>query len=192
MKKMIDDDQIPVDYGGTNKSIQQAFLEEASDPLLKRQDVELLYVKRKCRVCAKREWTLSADEYMEIRVYTRSVSAANVTVEFNGDVYARKAAKCQWDNDFGPSTIGSSHALPTSPASTSNTSRHNKPSPKCTVIVEALHGPGTVRVDVLDLDSANKHGDNGASRGYFLLVCDIKVTATLAATGGATNPAISE
>jgi hypothetical protein len=174
LRQLVPVEEIPVDYGGTFKSVRQAFLEEAADPLLKKQDIELLQVKRKGKTSAKTEWTLEANEYMEIRVYTRSVSTATVTVEFNGDVYAQQTAKCKWENC---SSSGGGGGTPTNGGSTSGSAT---PFPKCNVIVEALHGPGTVRVDILDLDNADKKVGAAASRGYFLLVCDIKAAASTA------------
>jgi hypothetical protein len=155
LRKLVAVEEIPVDYGGTNKSVKQAFMEEAADPLLKRQDIELVHVNRKGKTSATMEWKLTEDEYLQIGVYTRSVSAATVTVEFNGDVYATGTAAAA-----AASNIGSDGLVAL---------------PKCNVIVQSLQGPGTVRVGLSDLDNADKKvNGNRTSRGYFLLVCDVR------------------
>ena len=161
LRKLVDNEEIPIDYGGGNKSIKQAFMEEAADPLLKRQEIELLQVKRKGKGEMSKDLMLAQDEYMEVRVYTRSVSSANVMVEFNGDMCATARASCSW------------YASADSTGSASRT-----PLPNCTVVIEELHGPGSVKIKIEDLDDADKKSNSGSSRGYFLLVCDIKAKAT--------------
>jgi len=162
LRKWIDIENIPEDYGGKNKSIKQAFLDESGDPHLKRQEIEVLHVTRKGTAMAKNELTVGKDEFIEIRVYTRSVSAVEITVRFNGETYATAHAKCGWG---------------TSSDSAGGTT--STPLPNCTVVVDKLVGPGTVQVMAQDLDDVDKKASNGASKGYFLLACDIKSTAAL-------------
>lgn len=161
LRKLIDEQEIPVDYGGGNKSIKQAFMDEAADPLLKKQEIELLHIKRKGKGESTKPLTLEKDEIMEIRVYTRSVSTAKIMVELNGNSYATATSRCSW------------YAAADSTGSTDRT-----PLPNCTVVVEELHGPGSVKVKMEDLDDADKKSHSGSSRGYFLLVCDIKAKTT--------------
>ncbi len=161
LRKLVDIDEIPVDYGGKNKSVKQAFLDEAADPLLKKQEIELLHIKRKGNLEANTEFTLAKDEYAEICVYSRSVSSANITVEFNGDTYASVTAKCSWST--GADSAGGTTRTPL---------------PKSTVVARELRGPGTVKFRAQDLDDVDKKVGSGSSRGFFLLLCNIKATTT--------------
>lgn len=158
LRKLVDEEEIPVDYGGKNKSVKQAFMDEAADPALKKQEIELLQVKRKGTASLTSSLALSAGEYMEIRVYTRSVSAAEITVEFNGDIYATVPVMCCWSTSSDPAGGTTSTPLPNS-----------------VEVVDKLLGPGTVNIVAKDLDNVDKNKSSaGASRGFFLVVCNIK------------------
>ena len=63
LRELVDIDEIPKDYGGNNKTFEQAFLDEANDPYLVRSEVELLHVKRKGKASTKKEFTVNKDEY---------------------------------------------------------------------------------------------------------------------------------
>jgi hypothetical protein len=154
LRKLVEEKEIPVDYGGTNKSLKDAFVEEASDPLLKRQDIELVYVKRRGVVSLPNDISLNPDECMEIRVYTRSSSSANVTVTFGGKFYTQVQAK----NGGSGATEAAAGVLP-----------------NCTLIVGNLLGPGRVSIQVEDLDDGSSDKKGRLSRGYFLVVCDVRV-----------------
>jgi CRAL/TRIO domain len=156
LRKLVDEHEIPVDYGGTNKSLKQAFVDEASDPLLRRQEIELVYVKRRGRAALSKDIVLNADESIFIRVYTRSWSGANVTVRAGSKVCAEAQARCLWRNE---------NAGPTDSA--------DVPMPHCTVVAEKIPGPGMVTIQLDDLDDAVS--DKKLSRGYFLVVCDIRI-----------------
>lgn len=156
LRKLIDEHEIPVDYGGTNKSLKQAFVDEASDPLLRRQEIELVYVKRRGRASFSKDIVFNADESIFIRVYTRSWSGANVEVRAGSKLYTEAKAKCLWRNENeGPSDSA------------------DVPMPHCTVVVDKLTGPGMVTIQLEDLDDA--FSDKKLSRGYFLVVCDIRI-----------------
>ena len=88
---MVDKSQIPVDYGGTNKSMKESFTEEAADPTLLWQEIELVHAKKKNigtthQTCWE-TWELLKGEYMTIQVYTWSVSSAAITVRVNGAIF---------------------------------------------------------------------------------------------------------
>jgi hypothetical protein len=148
LQQMVDVEQIPVDYGGTNKTVKEAFTLEAADPTLHRQDIALLYVRKKHKVSTKEAWALRPDEYMEIRVYTRSVAAASITVKLNGAVFKTVQASCTFENET--------------------------PMPNCTLVVDKLMGPGKVTIEVQDMDTPMERKHNGLPRGYFLVVGDVK------------------
>eukprot|EP00934_Nitzschia_sp_Nitz4_P002919 Nitzschia sp. Nitz4//NODE_202_length_38933_cov_72.610268//22338//25671//NITZ4_additional_000024-RA//-1//CDS//3329531792//2909//frame0 len=152
LREVADTSQIPTDYGGTNKSVKQAFVDEASDPLLIRQEVSLLNIKKKGGKASLVEgWKLGPNEYMEIRAYTRSVSSGSISVSLDGEVCSTAESKCSL-NSLDPT---------------------GSPYPNCTVVGSNLVGPGLVNIEVRDLDNAEKRLKDG-SRGYFLLVGDVK------------------
>jgi hypothetical protein len=153
LRELVEEKEIPVDYGGTNKSLKEAFVEEASDPLLKRQDIELVYVKRRGIVSLPNDISLNPDECMEIRVYTRSSTSANVTVTISGTLCTQVRAK-----NGGPGSTDAAADL----------------LPHCTLIVGNLLGPGSVSIQVEDLDDGSSDKKGRLSRGYFLVVCDVR------------------
>ena len=156
---LININQIPVDYGGTNKSIQQVFLEEANDPLLIRQEIELLYVKRKGKAALKKKevWTVNEGECLTITCYTRSCSGASCCIKLNGDNYRIvNQIVCDVDDDDGDEC---GNPRPTS---------YN-------LVPGGIMGSyegNNVTVELQDLDNAEKTF-NGNSRGYFLIVGNI-------------------
>ena len=148
MRELIDIDQIPRDYGGMNISIADAFLEEANDPHLLSQEIELIYVRRKGKAISKKVWDVQDGEYMEVRCYTRSCSAATIKVIVDGVVYSTvDRAGCDV--------------------------RDGKPKAACHILAPKIRGPCTVSLDVSDLDNADKV-HSGQSRGYFLCVGDLR------------------
>ena len=81
LKKLVDHDQIPVDYGGSNISLQEAAQREANDPLLKRQEIKLLHVNKKSTTRLDCEWNIGPEEELKkITCYTRSSTSAAVVV----------------------------------------------------------------------------------------------------------------
>lgn len=153
LRKLVEEDEIPVDYGGTNISIKEAFVREASDPLLKRQEIEVLYVKRKGKTTFPRELTLNTNECMEIRVFTRSSSGASVSVKVGNKLIGKVNAKCTWaQSDDGTSTL----------------------LPQSTSVVSTLEGPGKVVIEMEDLDDTPSDRKAKLPRGYFLVVCNVR------------------
>ena len=149
MKDLVDIDQLPKDYGGRNISIAEAFVQEANDPNLLRQEIELIYVRRKGKAISKKEWDVGEGEYIELKCYTRSCSAATVWYVLNGDNYNTVDDVCCETDDKG------------------------QPKASCRVLATKIQGPCTVSLEVQDMDNANKK-HNGQSRGYFLCVGDIR------------------
>ena len=144
LQELVDIDEIPKDYGGNNKTFEQAFLDEANDPHLVRSDVELVHVaKRKGKVTTKKEFTVNKGEFLVLKCYTRSVSGATVTAIVNG----------QPDNEVECKGYDGEAS--------------------CHVLAEKIEGPATASVEVHDLDDADKKHAK-LSRGYFLIVCDTR------------------
>lgn len=153
--------EICSDYGGGNISLQEAFLRECSDPQIVRQEIELIHCKRKSKKAISKAWTLSENECTEITIYTRSVSQADISISFNGSVVKTVRARCKFEGE----------------------GVEIKPLPNKTVAVYAkfreLVGPGKVVVEAHDLDSTISRHHGSMSRGYYLVVGDIKPVASL-------------
>lgn len=176
LRQLVAEPEIPADYGGTNKSIQQAFIEESADPTLLRQEIELLHVhgKKKSHKVAefKEPITLGAGEYSEVRVFTRSVTSADVTVLVNDQVYNRVKLKGNRELLRGHSSmVWSAGALE---------EEEIYPSPTCTKVISKLNGPArkvVIRIQDASNDSSDvqhKKNKGNESRGYFLVACDVK------------------
>lgn len=147
LQELIDVDEIPKDYGGNNKSVADAFLQEANDPSLLRQEIELIHVKRKGKGRSKQEWSIKQGEYMELACYTRSVSGARITVQING--VTSSFVNCQVDCSTEP------------------------PKAAHRVITSRIKGPSTISLLLEDLDNVDKKHSK-LSRGYFLIVGDVR------------------
>ena len=154
LQKMVDASEIPLDYGGPNKSVKQAFTEEAADPTLLRQEIQLLHVKRKHKTTSHTTWDLEKGEYMAIRVYTRSVSTSAITIRINGAIFKTVEVRCAFEEGEGEDA---------------------SPMPNSVLAVARLSGPGKVSIEGQDLDNATKK-QHGMSKGYFLIVGDVKAT----------------
>lgn len=147
--------QIPFDYGGGNISLEEAYLNECSDPEIIRQDIELLYCRRRGKKGLKKTWILKAEETIEISVYTRSVSEASIEVILNGSVIKTVHAQCSSVEE----EQGSGKMIP---------------HPRKTLVMTSLAGPGEVMVEAKDLDTPVSKSHANRSRGYFLVVGDVK------------------
>lgn len=148
LRDLIDIEEIPRDYGGMNISIAEAFLEEANDPSLLRQEIELIYVRRRGKAISKKVWDVLEGEYMEVKCYTRTCSGAAIKVMVDDEVYST-ADEAQCDLKDG------------------------QPKAACHILAPKIKGPCTVSLDIHDLDNAEK-AHNGQSRGYFLCVGDLR------------------
>ena len=147
--------QIPFDYGGGNITLEEAFLNESNDPDIVKQHTELIHCKRKSRKGLKNTWTLKSDETIEITVYTRSVSKASIEVILNGSVIKSADVQCR----FVEEEPGSEETIP---------------HPRNTLVMTSLAGPGEVMVEAKDLDTPVSRSHYSCSRGYFLVVGDVK------------------
>lgn len=147
--------QIPFDYGGGNISLEEAFLNESNDPEIVKQHVELIYCRRKGKKGLKQTWNLKADEKIEISVYTRSVSKASIEVILNGSVIKSSDAQCSFVEEATGSETTTPH-------------------PRKTLVMTSLTGPGEVMVEAKDLDTPVSKMHYSCSRGYFLVVGDVK------------------
>lgn len=159
LENVIDITQIPKDYGGSNITIAEAFRKEANDPLLLRQSIELMHVKRKSKATSdpkkQHDWILQPDEYVDLNCYTRSSSGAELRVLLNGTPHKTiNQVKCETDAGGGPKAV-------------------------CHRLADKLMGSEdigsttVVSVELSDLDNADKN-HHKESRGYFLIVGDIK------------------
>lgn len=145
---LIESSQIPRDFGGGNISIQQAFAKQAADPAVVRQDVELVHVKKGKKIMSKSIWKLEKGEVMTINVYSRSVSGGCVIAYLNDHPLATAEVACNFSQ------------------------RDEKPRPNCVRLANIKY-PGIVTLEVQDLDNASR-ANSGMSRGYFLIVGDVK------------------
>jgi CRAL/TRIO domain len=159
LEQLVDISELPQDYGGDNMSLQDAFLREASDPALLRQHIELLYCKKRKGSSGSISWTLEEGECMEISLYTRSVSKSKISVSLNAETIKVVEAGCSFDTETENSS-GDAAMRP-------------QPCHLLVVPSESLVGPGTVIIQGEDLDTATK-AHSGMSRGYFLIVGDVK------------------
>lgn len=190
MRKLIAQEQIPVDYGGTNTSIKQAFTEEAADPTLLRQEIQLLHIngKKKANKVAefKESLTLKEGEYLEVRVFTRSVTSADVVVFVDDQECARLSVKGgrKLSADASASANGQDAtmgaAITEASQSSISSTADTIPAPTCELVVSKLKGPAkNVMIRIQDSESSSseyqvKKSKGSESRGYFLVACDIK------------------
>eukprot|EP00523_Entomoneis_sp_CCMP467_P010166 CAMPEP_0168732250 /NCGR_PEP_ID=MMETSP0724-20121128/7677_1 /TAXON_ID=265536 /ORGANISM="Amphiprora sp., Strain CCMP467" /LENGTH=584 /DNA_ID=CAMNT_0008779269 /DNA_START=374 /DNA_END=2128 /DNA_ORIENTATION=- len=159
LRGLIGTDEIPRDYGGGNISIAQAFAQQAADPSLIRQETELVHVKKGRTTKSHDSWKLRAEETMTISSYTRSCSAAAVTVLVNGKaVQSPVQVACSISKDENDPS-----------------SQSPQPQPNQVCLAQKVKGPGTVTVEVKDLDNAPREFSSSShSRGYFLIVGNVK------------------
>eukprot|EP00532_Pseudo-nitzschia_australis_P004986 CAMPEP_0168202500 /NCGR_PEP_ID=MMETSP0139_2-20121125/24308_1 /TAXON_ID=44445 /ORGANISM="Pseudo-nitzschia australis, Strain 10249 10 AB" /LENGTH=719 /DNA_ID=CAMNT_0008128197 /DNA_START=164 /DNA_END=2323 /DNA_ORIENTATION=- len=154
------------DYGGGNISLQEAFLRECSDPQIVRQEIELIHCKRKSKKAISKAWRLSENECMEITIYTRSVSQAEVSISLDGSIVKIVRVQCKFEGE----------------------GVEMKPLPNKTTAVYAkfgeLVGPGKVVVEAHDIDSTISRHHGSMSRGYYLVVGDIKPVASVSQMKG--------
>lgn len=170
LEKLIDKSQIPSDYGGDNVSLSEAFLKEAHDPSLIRQEIELVHCKRRSKSHTK-TWTLQNHESLYITVYTRSVSTGRVSIQVNGQTFVSFDAKCRIQGEAGGG--GGVSDGERQGDLFDDEEEPGTPLPFSKMANKAVMGPGKVTVDLDDLDDAPKQ-HSGKSKGYFLIVGDVK------------------
>jgi len=187
LEKLVDKDtEIPADFGGGNISLREAFLKECTDPLIVRQEIELIYCKRRTKKAIQTAWTLQENETMEITVYTRSVSEADINIIWNDN--------CNGDGT-NPTIINTVQAQCRFGNGDDDTDEMPYPNRITALNSNQLVGPGEVTVEAKDLDSTISRHNHGKSRGYYLVVGDVKkvvvagVGADADADAGATTSA---
>ena len=189
LEKLVDKDtEIPADFGGGNISLREAFLKECTDPLIVRQEIELIYCRRRTKKAIQTAWTLQENETMEITVYTRSVSEADINIIWNGNdnvnvnvrstdnstIIKTVQAQCRFGNGDGDDDDDTDDETPYPNRITALTSNSNQ-----------LVGPGEVTVEAKDLDSIISRHNSHKSRGYYLVVGDVKKVGAVAGEEGA-------
>lgn len=180
MEKLIDKTKnIPSDYGGGNISLRDGFLNEVSDPLIVKQEIELLSIKKKKGTAPlTTTWTLGNNETMDVSIYTRSISAAEISVIYNGVPIQTGQAQCRFgSSNGGPNDSG---------GGSDNDDNATTPCPNRVVLTDStkdivMVGPGQVMITATDLDSpiSKEKQYSSSSRGYFLVVGDVKNIDTI-------------
>jgi len=214
LEKLIDKHQdIPTDYGGTNVHIgncQDALHKEISDPTILKQEIELVYTRNyinhnKSKSTKKlsatstpllKSWFIKEQETMDITIYTRSVSEADISVVFNGTIIKTVQAQCRFGRTVNGVDAGdNSDGKDTGDEKDTTTPCSNRivvfNSSQESVIV----GPGEIMVTAEDLDSplTKTKPYSSLSRGYFLVVGDVKkiVDTPPTTTTTTSSPALS-
>ena len=155
LEKLIDKDtEIPIDYGGGNISLREALLKQNNDSDILRQNIELLYCKRNGKKKLPNTWNLKADENIRVTVYTRSISKASIEIILNGSIIKTVHAQCSLQQDQETGSM--------------------MPHPRKQLIMTSLAGPGEVMIQIQDEDTPVSKAHSNCSRGYFLVVGDVK------------------
>ena len=205
LEKLIDKHQdIPTDYGGTHATIgscQDALHKEISDPTILKQEIELLYTrnyinhnKKKAATSTPllKSWVIKEQETMDITIYTRSVSAADICVLFNGTRIKTVQAQCRFGGIVKGAGDGNTGDDIDTTTPFSNRIVVSNSSQELLVV-----GPGEIMITAEDLDSplTKQKQYSSASRGYFLVVGDVKkldnTPTTTTTTTTTASPALS-
>lgn len=180
--------QLPKDYGGGNISLEDSFLNEVqqSNPLITKQNIELLYTRKGKKLTSTvqilKSWPIKENETIDITIYTRSVSEATITILFDGIPIKTIQAQCLFSNDDDGDYDNNNDV--------GNDNDNQKPYPNRIVVSDyvasssssskeqqlLVSGPGEVTVTATDLDSpiSKEKQYSNLSRGYFLIVGDVK------------------
>jgi hypothetical protein len=184
--------QLPIDYGGGNISLEDSFLEQVqqSDPLIIKQNIDLLHTRKGKKststVQILKPWPIQENETIDITIYTRSVSEATITILLNGIPIKTIQAQCLLvNNDDGDDNNNNNDV-----GDDNDNNNQKTPYPNRIVVSDydassslsseeqqiLVLGPGEVTVTATDLDSpiAKEKQYNHLSRGYFLIVGDVK------------------
>jgi len=169
LRELVDESEIPADYGGNGPSVQKVLLREASKSStlgnrLQKQESELLHIKRR-NGKVHHTFQLAANQSMEVRIYTRSVSSAKFTVSIartgtEKEVLKQVLIRGMLGTDPGTTTDSTE----------SNVSLDPMVIPKEKLICAKIQGPGVVHMDGVDQDDVNHSKWKDQSRGYFLVV----------------------
>lgn len=143
LKELVDDDQIPSDYGGPRPSVLEAMQDQGGSK--SKYDVQLKNLKRREKVTLK--YDLAAGEKARIRVYTRSVSSCECALHESRSKKMLTSKKVRGN-------------LKTTPVE--NT---------CTEIITDLIGPGKYELQLTDQDDPPR-SKSSQSRGWILVAVD--------------------
>jgi hypothetical protein len=143
LKELVDENQIPSDYGGPLPSVLDAIQNQGASK--SKYDVQLKSLKRREKVTLI--YDLAAGEKSRIRVYTRSVSSCVCTLHEVGSKKVLVTKKVRGN-------------LETTPVE--NT---------CTDIITDLIGPGKYELVLTEQDDPPK-SKSSQSRGWFLIAVD--------------------
>ena len=185
--------QLPKDYGGGNISLEDSFMKEVqqSNPLITKQNIELLHTKKGKKststVQISKPWPLQENETIDITIYTRSVSEATITILLNGIPVKTIQAQCLFGNndDAGDDKNNNNDVSDDNGNDNPKTPYPNRivvsdydasPSSSSEEQQFLVLGPGEVTVTATDLDSpiSKEKQYHHLSRGYFLIVGDVK------------------
>ena len=184
--------QLPKDYGGGNISLEDSFMKQVqqSNPLITKQNIELLHTKKGKKststVQISKPWPLQENETIDITIYTRSVSEATITILLNGIPVKTIQAQCLFGNndDAGDDKNNNNDV-----SDDNGNDNPKTPYPNRIVVSDydassssseeqqlLVLGPGEVTVTATDLDSpiSKEKQYHHLSRGYFLIVGDVK------------------
>ena len=207
LEKLIDKhNDIPTDYGGTHATIgscRDALHKEISDPTILKQEIELLYTrnyinhnKKKSATSTStpllKSWFIKEQETMDITIYTRSVSEADIRVLFNGTIIKTVQAQCRFGGTVD-SVVAGDDGNDTGDDKDTTTPFSNRIVVSNSLQELLLVGPGEIMVTAEDLDSplTKQKQYSSASRGYFLVVGDVKKIETTPPTTTTRSPALS-
>jgi hypothetical protein len=146
--ELIEESEIPKEYGGTNTSVEESFL-RAQGKTTGRQQVNLLYLKKRGK--ATHSFSVEQGEALTIRIYTRSASSAKFVLKKEGITQP----------------VGEIHIQG------QLTSKEKPNLPICSDLACNLVGPGAFLVEGLDCDDCPKD-QSSASRGYFLVEAETR------------------
>ena len=150
LRTLVEDAEIPEDYGGTNISFRKALVDAAADPTLLRQEIELIRVPRwSKKIRSKQTWRVQQGQSLSIGIHSRSASTCKIDVIVNGKTTETIFTRGEYQGDNGQS------------------------SPKCMAAVSKVLGPSEVTFEAYDLNDEEwrraKH-----YKGCMLLVGDVR------------------
>lgn len=147
LAELVDSAELPIEYGGTGLSLEESIRNFGRKPGDKREFHSELIYTRKTDVKKEDLYTLQTGETAKVRVYTRSVIGAEVTILLEGNEVGNKTVQ---RNDQGEADV---------PAN-----------PFCTEVADIINGPGKLSVVVKGLGDVNP---KNSSYGYFLIVVEV-------------------
>ena len=187
--------QLPKDYGGGNISLEDSFMKQVqqSNPFITKQNIELLHTKKGKKststVQISKSWPVQENETIDITIYTRSVSEATITILLNGIPVKTIQAQCIFGNN---DDVGDDKNNNNDVSDDNGNDNPKTPYPNRIVVSDydasssssssseeqqfLVLGPGEVTVTATDLDSpiSKEKPYHHLSRGYFLIVGDVK------------------